>query len=501
MLDIGCGRGLTPIILAAANPGWDVTGIDLQPAHIAEAREIAADAGLDNARFIEADVAGLDAARAERLLPEADIVLCHGVWTWVPDVVREGIVELLRARVKPGGIVLMGYNALPAQAPYIALQRLLQDSVRGVPGTPAERGAHALGVLARIRAIGSPHLPPRGGTRPHHRAGPGRAGLHGAPVVHRFLAAGLPGRPGARPGPRAARLRGPGAPGGRHGRAFSCARRSRPAWPPCRHGWTRRRASMPFSTGASGSISSCVGGGRRRATRSARSSWRWAATRPGRRCGCRPRPAAPSLSPAQQAALLGALSSGPKRLADLAALPGADGLSAFDIAVMLTETFIAHPLWRDAAPDAGLAARAARCNRAVLQHFGIEAEASGTPLGAVALGLGSGVPASAVDLGAIAALQAGLPAEAGALARHLAPPGADAQAQDALADRRSRGGSRLTWTPGAPWVSCDPSRDAGTLPPRAMASGLGRVTHRMNRFGCIAATTMLFLCRSKEVRP
>jgi hypothetical protein len=65
----------------------------------------------------------------------------------------------------------------------------------------------------------------------------------------------------------------------------------------------------------------------------------------------------------------------------------------------------------------------------------MEAESSGTPLGAVALGLGGGVPASAVDLGAIAALQAGLPAEAGALARHLAPPGADAQAQDALAAR------------------------------------------------------------------
>jgi SAM-dependent methyltransferase len=432
VLDIGCGRGLTPMILAAANPGWDVTGLDLQPAHIAEAREIAADAGLDNARFIEADVAGLDAERAARLVPEADIVLCHGVWTWVPDVVREGIVELLRARVKPGGIVLMGYNALPAQAPYIALQRLLQDSVRGVPGTPAERGAHALGVLARIRAIGSPHLPPpaeldrivaRAEASPDYMAHQWFTDFW-RPVFQADLARDLaraqldyagPVRPAA--AMAELQLRPPQQAG----------LAALPAWmdPQTRLDafLDRRfrfdifvRGRRPAPRNALGEITLALGGDPARAT-----------VRLPTQAG------SASLSPAQQAALLGALSGGPKRLAELAALPGADGLSAYDIAVMLTETFIAHPLWRDAAPDPAMAARAARCNLTVLHHYGIEAEASGTPLGAVALGLGSGVPASAVDLGTIAALQAGLPAEAGALARQLAPPGADAKAQDALA--------------------------------------------------------------------
>ncbi|CAH0300245.1 class I SAM-dependent methyltransferase [Roseomonas sp. CECT 9278] len=428
VLDIGCGRGLTPIILAAANPGWQVTGLDLQPAHVAEAEDIAADAGLDNARFIEADLAGFDEARAARLLPAADIVLCHGVWTWVPDVVREGIVALLRACVKPGGIVVMGYNALPAQAPYIVLQRLLQDAVRGVPGTPAQRGAHALAVLARIRAIGSPHLPPateldriitRATASPDYMAHQWFTDFW-RPVFHADLARDLaraqldyagPARPAA--GMADLQLRPPQQEG----------LAALPAW---MEGETRLdafldrrfrtdifvRGRRPAARGALGAISLALGGDPSRA-----------AVRLPTQAGMA------GLAPGQQAALLGALARGPQRLADLAVLPGAEDLTEADIAVMLTETFVAHPLWRDAAPDPD---RAARCNRAVALHYGTEAAASGTPLGAVAQRLGSGMPASSLELALVVAIQSGMPAEPGPLVRHLAPAGADAAAQDAL---------------------------------------------------------------------
>jgi SAM-dependent methyltransferase len=430
VLDIGCGRALTPIILAAANPGWDVTGLDLQPAHVAEAAEIAADAGLDNARFIEADLAAFDDDRAARLLPRADIVLCHGVWTWVPDAVRAGILAVLRACVKPGGIVVMGYNALPAQAPYIALQRLLQDAVRGVPGTPGERGAHALAVLARIRAIGSPHLPPaaeldrivaRAQASPHYMAHQWFTDFW-RPVFHADLARDLaraqldyagPARPAA--GMADLQLRPPQQAG----------LDALPAW---MDGETRRdvfldrrfrtdifvRGARPPARGALGAIRLALGGDPARAS-----------VRLPTQAGVA------ALLPGQQAALLGALAAGPQRIADLAALRGAEDLTETDIAVMLTETFVAHPVWRDAPADPALAARAARCNAAVLHHYGAEAGASGTPLGAVAHLLGSGIQASASELGAIVALQAGLPADPAALARHLAP--GDAAAQQALA--------------------------------------------------------------------
>ncbi len=159
VLDIGCGRGLTVCLLAAANPGWDVIGLDLQPVHVAEAREIAADAGLANARFIEADLAELDAGSARALLPEVDIVICNGVWTWVPDPVRQGIVALLKARLAPGGLLFMGYNALPGFADCIPMQRILMEVARGVPGGDAEKARAAFAVLRQLREAGAPHLP------------------------------------------------------------------------------------------------------------------------------------------------------------------------------------------------------------------------------------------------------------------------------------------------------------------------------------------------------
>ena len=58
-LELGCGQGFGALMLAASNPHWTVTAIDFNPAHIAAARAWAAEAGIDNIRFIEADLSTL----------------------------------------------------------------------------------------------------------------------------------------------------------------------------------------------------------------------------------------------------------------------------------------------------------------------------------------------------------------------------------------------------------------------------------------------------------
>ena len=152
--DLGCGRGYVVNTLAAANPGWQVLGVDLSAVQIAEARAVAAEAGLDNARFIEADLGEFTTAEADRL-PALDVVLLHGVWTWVSDAVRSGILRLLLRRLRPGGLVYVGYNALPAAANDLGLQRLLcRLAAPWRPGQPgavaaAERAMAALPSLAR----------------------------------------------------------------------------------------------------------------------------------------------------------------------------------------------------------------------------------------------------------------------------------------------------------------------------------------------------------------
>ena len=58
-LELGCGVGIGALLTAAANPGWQVTAIDYNPAHIAIGMSLARAARLDNIRFLEADITQL----------------------------------------------------------------------------------------------------------------------------------------------------------------------------------------------------------------------------------------------------------------------------------------------------------------------------------------------------------------------------------------------------------------------------------------------------------
>jgi SAM-dependent methyltransferase len=127
-LELGCGRGANALVLAAANPGWRVTAIDFTPAAIAEARRLAAAARLDNITFIEADLADFADTPAAAALGEVDVASMHGVWSWVPDNVRAGIVRLLAARLRSGGLLHVSYNVLPGLQGALGMQRLIRGA-------------------------------------------------------------------------------------------------------------------------------------------------------------------------------------------------------------------------------------------------------------------------------------------------------------------------------------------------------------------------------------
>lgn len=155
--DLGCGRGYTALVMAAADPRRTVIGIDYNPAHIAEARSLAAEAGLANIRFLEADLAGITDAELDRL-PDFDLVVSHGVWTWVSDPVREGILRLLSRKVKPGGVVHMAYNSLPGFAQDLAMQRLVRTAASMLRGGSVGRAREAVGVMRALIEAEAVHL-------------------------------------------------------------------------------------------------------------------------------------------------------------------------------------------------------------------------------------------------------------------------------------------------------------------------------------------------------
>lgn len=421
VLDIGCGRGVTACLLAAANPGWDVIGIDLQPAHVAEAREMAAEAGLTNARFIEADLAEFDEDSAARLLPEVDVVICYGVWTWVPDAVRAGILRLLRARMKPGSILFMGYNALPGFADCIVLQRLLEEAARGAAGGEAERAAAALAAVEALRAAGAKHLPPgavldhilmRGRRNPAYMAHEWLTAFW-RPVFHADLARDL-----ARIG-----LDYGGYARPEHGHAeLNLTPEQQEAIASAPPGFARETLldtllTRRFRTDI------FVRGRRTGARRGLPDLTVTLAAAPeASRILLKTQSGEAELPDDQSARIIETLARGPATLGALAALPGNEDLNPLDLAVMLVHSGFAHPLWRNPEADAGSKARAARCNATLLRRLGREAVAIDAPLGAAVPGLGCAVQMGAAELAVAVALQEGAPPDAAALAARLADP-------------------------------------------------------------------------------
>ncbi|MDB5413328.1 MAG: ubiE [Rubritepida sp.] len=186
VVDIGCGRGYTVNTLAAANPGWTVMGLDYNPAHIAEAASLAERAEIDNATFIEADLAEMTDAEMDQI-PEMDVVTLHGVWTWVGDPVRAGIVRLLSRRLKPGGLAYIGYNALPGFGADMGLQRLFRHlSAQQSTGSSPMRAHASLATIRALHATRPANLPV---TPMLQRLTDDDSEIDGAYLAHEFLTA------------------------------------------------------------------------------------------------------------------------------------------------------------------------------------------------------------------------------------------------------------------------------------------------------------------------
>src|SRR5690349_15351480 len=121
--DLGCGQGVTAAILAATHPQGVFHGIDAMPAHIDHARRLAAEAAIPNARF---HAAGFAAAR-DLPLPQFDYIVVHGVYSWIDRNGQRALRDFIDRRLKPGGLVYLGYNAMPGWGRDLAFQRLVRE--------------------------------------------------------------------------------------------------------------------------------------------------------------------------------------------------------------------------------------------------------------------------------------------------------------------------------------------------------------------------------------
>jgi SAM-dependent methyltransferase len=154
MLELGCGDGTNLLALAYHRRHGEFVGIDGSSRHVEAALARARTLGLDNLRFVHAD---LRAAAAE-LDGDFDYVVAHGVISWVPDDVREAVLGLHRTRLRSDGLVYLNYNAQPGWSVRGLVRRLLREQTAGIAGLLGRaRAAQQIASRLGARLAASEH--------------------------------------------------------------------------------------------------------------------------------------------------------------------------------------------------------------------------------------------------------------------------------------------------------------------------------------------------------
>ena len=89
ILELGasCGGNLIP--QALYYPEATFTGIDLSGVQVQHGNEIIKSIGLTNVTLLEKDILDIDES-----FGTFDYIIVHGIWSWVPDVVKDKILSI-----------------------------------------------------------------------------------------------------------------------------------------------------------------------------------------------------------------------------------------------------------------------------------------------------------------------------------------------------------------------------------------------------------------------
>lgn len=149
ILEIGCCSGHHLIPLAMRWPGSRCTGIDLAESAVTVAARRAARAGVENVRFLTADLRDFEPDDGP-----FDFIIAHGFLSWVPADVQAALFRFCRSNLSPTGIATVSFNVESGWK-----QRFLViGKVRAIVAAGASSVIQALEILRTVTADDSPDL-------------------------------------------------------------------------------------------------------------------------------------------------------------------------------------------------------------------------------------------------------------------------------------------------------------------------------------------------------
>jgi methyltransferase-like protein len=108
VLELGCASGGNLIPMAVSMPDATFVGVDLSRRQIEQGCRNVEALGLRNIELRHANIADVDADYGR-----FDYVIAHGVYSWVPEAVREKLLAICHDNLVPNGVAYVSYNTLP----------------------------------------------------------------------------------------------------------------------------------------------------------------------------------------------------------------------------------------------------------------------------------------------------------------------------------------------------------------------------------------------------
>lgn len=110
VLEIGCAAGGNILPLALNYPKASFTGIDLSGEQIAHAERQKAALKVKNIEFRQEDILAFDLKKEKG---RYDYIIVHGIFSWVPEPVRNAVLDICREALSDDGLAVVSYNTLP----------------------------------------------------------------------------------------------------------------------------------------------------------------------------------------------------------------------------------------------------------------------------------------------------------------------------------------------------------------------------------------------------
>ncbi len=150
VLELGCSAGGNIIPLAARYPDAQFLGVDLSSVEVADGQATVKALGLTNIEIRQQDITEL---RGQG--DEYDYIICHGVYSWIPDHAQDAVLAIYGECLSENGVGYISYNTYPGWK----LREVIRDAMLyhvDKIQAPAQRIAQARAIFQHIQKISDP---------------------------------------------------------------------------------------------------------------------------------------------------------------------------------------------------------------------------------------------------------------------------------------------------------------------------------------------------------